>query len=300
MPDPTQSKPDAPASPLGTPSAKGQTEGPCPHARPSWTMCPHCLGVNRPTVADPIPTACGPYGDTCTEEEVDTGGVLRHYCDQVLIAGATRYGPVDLNDFTMDGRPGWDCPHGVRADEFCRRCATCRIPGCGHVAVSDGICAESHPIPTDEEVTAVLGDGWKNAWPTGMDLVTSWEARPYRHERLKTCDGCGESVTREGITNLAYYYQVCECDAAEWPHILERVCHLRCMARRSPDLAAQALLNTASYILRNYKRGEATADKIDTFLAAHNGGDAGARDATSASVGRASQAIPTPSEGPET
>jgi hypothetical protein len=107
--------------------------------------------------------------------------------------------------------------------------------------------------------------------PTGMDLVTSWEARPYKHDRLKTCDGCGENISGEGITKLGYYFQVCTCDQVEYPHLLERVAHLRCMARRSPDLAARAMLDAASHVLRRYVRGQTTADEIDAFLIGHPG-----------------------------
>lgn len=28
--------------------ATNEIQGPCPHSRPDWRMCPHCLGLNEP------------------------------------------------------------------------------------------------------------------------------------------------------------------------------------------------------------------------------------------------------------
>ena len=157
----------------------------------------------------------------------------------------------------------------TRLDKADRTCPSCDSPSPVVRLLVERPCNHDwhSPIPTTETVSDVLGEGWDHAWPTGMDLVTSWEAQPSKHDRLKSCEGCGEDVMRQGITSLAYYYQTCTCTALEYPHLLERICHLRCMSNRSPDLAAQTMLDSAAHGLAQYVRGQGLADQIRQFLA---------------------------------
>lgn len=52
---------------------------PCPHARPSWRMCPHCLGVNHPI------GAAGPHSTaTYASTIADVGVLARRRMAQVV------------------------------------------------------------------------------------------------------------------------------------------------------------------------------------------------------------------------
>lgn len=87
------------------------------------------------------------------------------------------------------------------------------------------------------------------------------------HPTFRDCPGCGESVSRCGITNLAYAYDTCSCDKADYEHLVERPWHLACLNTAGPGLAAMEMLRNAEYTLRRYKRGQETARRIGEFLA---------------------------------
>jgi hypothetical protein len=63
--------------------------------------------------------------------------------------------------------------------------------------------------------------------PTGADLV----ALLARHHVIgKTCPRCGASTWNVGITSLAYTFEVCVCDLADYPHLTEELWHRSCLA----------------------------------------------------------------------
>lgn len=61
----------------------------------------------------------------------------------------------------------------------------------------------------------------------GADLIASFRAV---HPYSRTCGGCGEDITRTGITKLVYTFETCGCPRVEYEHLVERLWHRRCLA----------------------------------------------------------------------
>ena len=91
----------------------------------------------------------------------------------------------------------------------------------------------------------------------------------HNHRTLRNCPTCGEDcATGVGITALAYYFITCECGEPEYPHLVEQLTHLSCLAEGGAiEPAVRHLLDSAGTTARRYKRGQDTADRIDAFLA---------------------------------
>jgi hypothetical protein len=90
-----------------------------------------------------------------------------------------------------------------------------------------------------------------NDEPTGGDLVDEWAKRV--HPSPSICPGCGENVSSVGLTKLAYRFEQCSCDVADYEHLAERVWHLACLADKAADFAAIEQLRSASYVLLGTK-----------------------------------------------
>lgn len=103
------------------------------------------------------------------------------------------------------------------------------------------------------------------AEPTGDQLLQYLHRDRHHHQTL--CPGCQESVSRCGIVDLAYAFDICSCDEADYDHLVERVWHLRCLTAAAPDRSAMEMLDTAQFVLERYKRGQETARQIRDFLA---------------------------------
>jgi hypothetical protein len=104
--------------------------------------------------------------------------------------------------------------------------------------------------------------------PTGGDLIDRLHLRD--HPRPPLCPGCSESVDTTGLPELAYTFGTCTCDAAGYPHLVERIWHMACFGDAAPDEAAVAMLDAAAFVLDRYKKGEALAVKIREFLASRS------------------------------
>jgi hypothetical protein len=64
-------------------------------------------------------------------------------------------------------------------------------------------------------------------------LANAEALRPVRHRSVRhMCPGCGDDVSRIGVTDLAYTYVVCTCrELATYDHLVEQLWHLACLLR---------------------------------------------------------------------
>jgi hypothetical protein len=99
--------------------------------------------------------------------------------------------------------------------------------------------------------------------PTGADLATRLSTK---HPGRDHCPGCGESISTCAITRLAYAFAACDCELADYSHLVERIWHIGCITHAAPDLAARDMLDSAAFVLGRYKRGKEIADRIREFL----------------------------------
>lgn len=63
--------------------------------------------------------------------------------------------------------------------------------------------------------------------PIGADLLNlpNWLSHP----AARLCLGCGEDLTRTGLTDLAYTFEPCDCDHATYAHLVEWLWHRTCL-----------------------------------------------------------------------
>lgn len=88
-----------------------------------------------------------------------------------------------------------------------------------------------------------------------------------KHGSLKHCPTCGENCSTTGLTKIAYYFTTCECGEPEYPHLVEQLTHLSCLASDGAiEPATRAMLESARHVLGRYKLGKATAAEIGAFL----------------------------------
>lgn len=64
--------------------------------------------------------------------------------------------------------------------------------------------------------------------PVGKVLFDAWMARD-RHGRSGDCPGCGGPTWTIGITKLAYTFEPCSCDQADFEHLVETMWHRACL-----------------------------------------------------------------------
>lgn len=82
---------------------------PCPHARPDWRMCPHCLGINNPLHPIPDPFIRAKELRIDTDEMSVLQNTLRAILKKVnkpfgiplLVTPGSR--PNSVSDATLDG-----------------------------------------------------------------------------------------------------------------------------------------------------------------------------------------------------
>lgn len=87
---------------------------------------------------------------------------------------------------------------------------------------------KSHYWPTEKAIDVLDGkiphvvDN-----PKGEDMVLRFHPS---HEHRRACGGCGNNIMRTGITRLAYTFESCSCDAANYVHLVETPWHRECLA----------------------------------------------------------------------
>lgn len=102
--------------------------------------------------------------------------------------------------------------------------------------------------------------------PTAEQTL-SWLDRS--HPTLRNCPHCREDCSIVAITKISYIHVTCECDAADYPHLVEQLVHLRCLAAGAAvEPATRAMLESAASVCDRYKLGKATAAEIRQFLEA--------------------------------
>lgn len=68
--------------------------------------------------------------------------------------------------------------------------------------------------------------------PTGADLVSQWT---HDHPRRTVCPRCETDCCRTGLHKLVYTFETCDCDAAQYPHLMEQIWHRACLAKAETD-----------------------------------------------------------------
>lgn len=75
------------------------------------------------------------------------------------------------------------------------------------------------------------------AEPTGEQLVTRWTNR--NHTVLQTCPRCGGNCSTIGIPKIVYSFELCECEAWDYPHLAEQLWHRACFAADAAERAVE-------------------------------------------------------------
>jgi hypothetical protein len=65
----------------------------------------------------------------------------------------------------------------------------------------------------------------QNGLATGDDLAIGWDRR---HHIREDCPLCGDPVRTVAILNLVYTFEVCECGAPKYTHLVETLYHRAC------------------------------------------------------------------------
>lgn len=84
-------------------------------------------------------------------------------------------------------------------------------------------------------------------------MVLEDVSRTYKHPHEYVCPRCGEN-TNVAITRLAYIFETCRCDVANYPHLVERLWHTECLIVAAADLVERELLESAADELERYRR----------------------------------------------
>ena len=53
----------------------------------------------------------------------------------------------------------------------------------------------------------------------------------YHHPDRYKCPACGDDVSRIAMVRLVYTYEPCDCDIADYTHLVERVYHRECFIK---------------------------------------------------------------------
>ena len=66
--------------------------------------------------------------------------------------------------------------------------------------------------------------------------------RGVRHPGQDECPGCGKSTMRTAVINLVYTFMRCDCEQAEYVHLVERLWHPACILPCLADAAKKSAL----------------------------------------------------------
>ena len=105
--------------------------------------------------------------------------------------------------------------------------------------------------------------------PTGLDLIDFLDKRFGKdHPRTRLCPGCNRDCATTGITRLAYTYERCSCDLADYEHIIETLWHIECLNKKAPERGVMEILREVVWFLRlrTGRRSLALADRVEAYI----------------------------------
>ena len=56
------------------------------------------------------------------------------------------------------------------------------------------------------------------------------ELRDYHRDSQRVCPKCGEDCGRVALVKLAYVFATCNCEQADYSHLVEQVYHRTCLS----------------------------------------------------------------------
>jgi hypothetical protein len=70
----------------------------------------------------------------------------------------------------------------------------------------------------------------KKVEPTAGDLIAKLESQVFSHPYARKCPRCSEDMGRVGLTSIVYTFEVCDCDLADYDHLIETLYHRDCFS----------------------------------------------------------------------
>lgn len=135
-----------------------------------------------------------------------------------------------------------------------------RALGQHHVAMMPGQACET-PVVIDAVWPLVVAA----AGPTASSTE-----REHPSRRLTHCPRCYVNLIEAPVTDLAHVFDICDCDAVGWAHVVEQLWHRDCLAFEADDKAAHRLDDIDTEI-RDAKRAALLAAERAILAGAANG-----------------------------
>ena len=95
---------------------------------------------------------------------------------------------------------------------------------------------------------------------TAADVI---QVRDFHRDAQHICPGCGEDSSRQPLVTCAYTFASCDCDAASYPHLVEQLWHMACLAGPNAELVLERrLIEDAIEAAEHYNRGRLPAARL--------------------------------------